>query len=177
MTIRRVFSFAVSTLALASWFSAASTPDVPSPVTRVAPRGPSPLDRSSALLQSEIDRLHDRLSPAARPSHSRDLFRFNAPRPRRSTQAAAAASAANVAPVTAAAPVQEQPPALQLIGVAEDAAPDGVVRTAILSGLGDVFLVKAGDVISGRFRVDQIAADAVQLTTISTSSVTTLALR
>ena len=176
MTIRRVFSFAVSTLALASWFSAASTPDVPSPVTRVAPRGPSPLDRSSALLQSEIDRLHDRLSPAARPSHSRDLFRFNAPRPRRSTQAAAA-SAAIVAPVTAAAPVQEQPPALQLIGVAEDAAPDGVVRTAILSGLGDVFLVKAGDVISGRFRVDQIAADAVQLTTISTSSVTTLALR
>ncbi len=77
----------------------------------------------------------------------------------------------------ALAPVQEQPPALQLIGVAEDAAADGVVRTAILSGLGDVFLVKAGDVIGGRFRVDQVAADAVQLTTLSTSSVTTLALR
>lgn len=125
-------------------------------------------------MQSEIDRLHDRLSPAARPSHSRDLFRFNAPKPRRAAQAAIPIAAAVA---VATAPVQEQPPALQLIGVAEDALPDGVVRTAILSGLGDVFLVKAGDVISGRFRVDHVAADAVQLTTMSSSSVTTLALR
>lgn len=175
MTFRRVFSFGVSTLALASWFSAASTPDVdvPTPATRVAPRVPTALDRSSALLQSEIDRLHDRLAPTSRPSHSRDLFRFNAPKPRRPSQAAAPIAAA----VEQAEPVQEQPPALKLIGVAEDASSEGVVRTAILSGLGDVFLVKAGDVVSGRFRIDQVAPDAVQITNVATAAVTTLALR
>lgn len=173
MSIRRVISFSVSTLALASWFSAASTPDVPPPEPRVAPRVPSALDHSSALLQSEIDRLHDRLAPTAAPMHSRDLFRFSAPKPRRLPPAASPVAVVLEPP----APVQETPPALMLIGVAEDVAGDGVVRTAILSGLGDVFLVRAGDVVSGRFRVELVAADAVQITNLTTSGVTTLALR
>ena len=139
MTIRRVLSFGVSTLAVASWFSAASTPDVPPPAAPVAPSAPSALDRSSATLQVEIARLHDRPEPPAPP--------------------------------------QEAPPAFRLIGVAEDETADGVVRTAILSGLGDVFLVKAGDTVGGRFRVDQVSADAVQLTSLSTSAASTLALR
>ena len=172
MTVRRVLSFGVSTLALASWFSAASTPDVPPPVAHVTPRAPSAIDRSSALLQAEIARLHDRLVPGATPSRSRDLFRFNQPKPRRASVPTTA-----VDETEPPAPVPPALPALQLIGVAEDASPDGVVRTAILSGFGDVFLVKAGDTVSGRYRVDQVSADAVQITSLSTSTASTLALR
>lgn len=75
--------------------------------------------------------------------------------------------------------VPQQPvrPVLTLIGVAEDVTPDGVVRTAIVSGLGDVFLVKAGDAVRARSRVEQVSGDAVQVVDTATTATTTLALR
>jgi hypothetical protein len=65
----------------------------------------------------------------------------------------------------------------QLIGIAEDMATDGLVRTAIVAGLGDVFLVKAGDVFAGQYRVDHVSTDVVQFTDTTTSAASTLALR
>ena len=82
-----------------------------------------------------------------------------------------------IAVVDAPTPVALRP-SLTLIGIAEDASADGVVRTAIVSGLADLFLVKAGETIDGgRYRIDLVSADAVQLTDTLTASPTTLALR
>ena len=106
------------------------------------------------------------------PSRSRDLFRFAG----RATRPLTAAPAPVVQP-TEALPEAPPQPVLQLIGVAEDVVADGIVRTAILSGLGDVFLVKSGDIVAGQYRVDQVSADAVQLIDTTTSAATTLALR
>ena len=68
------------------------------------------------------------------------------------------------------------PPSLSLIGVAEDVTPDGVVRTAIVSGLGDVFLVKVGDTIRDRYRVGPVSGDATQIIDLTTGTSTTIAL-
>lgn len=172
MNLRRIAWFGVWSLAVASWFSAASTPDVhaPSPVSERVEPTPD-LDRTAAVMQAEVARLHSRLAPSSSPVHSRDLFHFadRAPRP----------TARTVAPVVADMPVAVPAPArpmLQLIGVAEDETAAGTVRTAIVSGLGELFLVKVGDVVSGRYRVEQVAADAVELVDTTTDASTTLAL-
>ncbi len=171
MKLRRVVWFGVSVLALASWMASASTSVVRAPVAPLPPVTPGEVDRSMAALQSEIGRLHERLAPTAAPTRSRDLFRFSTRAPRRAVVAPPVAEAEAIVP---APPVR---PSLTLIGVAEDVTPDGVVRTAIVSGFGDVFLVKAGDTIRLQYRVELVSGDAVQVVDTATAAATTLALR
>jgi hypothetical protein len=74
--------------------------------------------------------------------------------------------AAPVLDETASAPVTEpvaSVPPLMLVGMAERTEGDAVVRTAIVSGFGDVHLVGIGDRIANRFTVTAIGADAVEL--------------
>jgi hypothetical protein len=66
---------------------------------------------------------------------------------------------------------------LKLIGIAEDGGPDAIVRTAIVSGLGDVFLVRRGETIAGHYRVDEVSSEAVRITDTTNSSTATLALQ
>lgn len=173
MNVRRIVWFGVSALAIASWFASASTSGVRPPVIPPAPPRVSPLDLSLVSLQSEVGRLHERLGPTATPTRARDLFRFRGRVPRPS----ASASVRHDADVpVVAVPVVPVPPSLALIGVAEDAGADGVVRTAIVSGLGDVFLVKAGESIRDRFRVGLVSADAVQIIDLTTDTASTLTL-
>lgn len=173
MDLRRVVWFGVSALALASWMASASTSGGRPPIAPLPPVKPAAIDRSMAALQSEIGRLHERLGPTAAPTRTRDLFRFTTRAPRRPVIAPVVA----VADAEAVVPLQPVRPALTLIGVAEDVTPDGVVRTAIVSGLGDVFLVKTGDSIRLQYRVEQVSADAVQVVDTVTAATTTLALR
>lgn len=176
MNVRRIVWFGVSTLAIASWLASAATSGVRPAVVPLPPIRPSVLDLSMTSLQAEVGRLHERLGPTATPTRSRDLFKFQArPSKRRSPlgQGTPAPQAAPAADVVVAPP---RPP-LTLIGVAEDLTPDGVVRTAIVSGFGDVFLVKMGESISGRYQVGQVSGEAVVLTDTTTDTSTTLALR
>lgn len=173
MNLRRVVWLGVSVLALASWMASASTSGVRPPVAPLPPVKPGAVDRSMASLQTEIGRLHERLGPTAAPTRSRDLFRFTT-RARRRPIVAPAAAVAAASTVVPPPPVR---PSLTLIGVAEDVTPDGVVRTAIVSGLGDVFLVKAGDTIRLQYRIEQVSGDAVQIVDTATATTTTLALR
>ncbi len=48
---------------------------------------------------------------------------------------------------------------------------------SIVSGLGDVFIVKAGDTIRLQYRVEQVSGDAVQVVDTATAATLTLALR
>jgi hypothetical protein len=171
MNIRRIALYGVSGVAIASWLAAASTSGVRSPILPEPPARTSGLDRSAADLRTEIARLHDRLAPTAVPSRSRDLFRYSSRPPRHASVAREVAAASPVDVAAAPAPI------FTLIGIAEDAVADGVVRTAIVSGPSDVYLVKPGDTLAGHFRVEQVAADAVQLIDTTTSAPTTLVLR
>src|SRR5262245_51939295 len=114
--------------------------------------GRSAVDRQGEALGAEIAKLRARLRPTVEPREpSRNLFEFGgtaASRP--TTQVAPSRPVDPVPPVEVIAP-----PPLKLIGLAEDDGADGPVRTAFISGLGDLFLVKEGDVLGARFKVDQ----------------------
>lgn len=68
-------------------------------------------------------------------------------------------------------------PDLRLVGVAEDPGPDGPVRTAVLSGLDQLFFVKPGDRFAGHFRVLSVGSDTIQLEDTAEGVVLTLTLR
>jgi len=61
-------------------------------------------------------------------------------------------------------PLPPAEPAIELVGVAEDRTAQGLVRTAIVSALsGDLWVVKVGEMVAGRYKVKAIGADAVEL--------------
>ena len=72
-------------------------------------------------------------------------------------------------------------PRLTLAGIAEDPVPDGtaLVRTAIISGGGQLFLAKESDVVSDggdSYTVTTIAPDSVELTSLRDGTTRRLAL-
>jgi hypothetical protein len=68
-------------------------------------------------------------------------------------------------------------PSLKLAGVAEEDGTDGPVRTAIISGEGQLYMVKEGEAVTTRYRVSKIAVDVVELVDVGDNSVRRLALR
>lgn len=59
---------------------------------------------------------------------------------------------------------------LSVIGIATERTPDGLERTAILSGRGRVLLVKAGDEVTPDIRVVLVEAGAVVLEHVTAGS-------
>src|SRR5207249_4494667 len=66
---------------------------------------------------------------------------------------------------------------LKLVGLAEDDGPDGAVRSAIISGDGELFIVKVGDSVTARYVVTTIGADVVELTDVTDHTIRRLPLR
>jgi hypothetical protein len=80
------------------------------------------------------------------------------------------------APQAVPAPAPIARPELRLIGMAEDTRDGLTVRTAVVAGLNQVYLVKEGEQIAMRFLVKRIGADAVEVEDLSDSAPLTLAL-
>ncbi len=51
------------------------------------------------------------------------------------------------------------------------------MRTAVISGLGQLFFAKVGDTVSTRYTVTAIGADAVELRDVTTGETIRLALQ
>src|SRR5947207_2449334 len=157
MNIRRAVMIGVAGGAIAVWIAAAATSNTRT-VPLVVEQKPTSVDRSGAQLAVEVARLHERLRPTDTPIQSRNLFRYAAP--------SGVRSASSTAPVTPSPVVQALPPAtvspLKLEGLAEDKGDQGPVRTAIISGFGEIFLVKEGDSVTLRYRVARISSEAVE---------------
>jgi hypothetical protein len=66
---------------------------------------------------------------------------------------------------------------LKLVGMAEDAGPDGPVRTAIISAFGQLFLVKEGERVTSRYQVAKISAEAAEIRDLGDNSTVTLVLK
>jgi hypothetical protein len=170
MHVKRTATLVVVGLPVTAWLYAAVT-SAPRRVPATGIERVSPIEARTEALAAEIARLHERLRPDATPRQpGRNLFAFTArtapmpmPRP-------ALSEAVVQAPVAV-------PPPFKLIGVAEDAGPEGPVRTAIVSAPGQMFLVREGDSIAERFRVVRISADVVELTDAIDGSALRLALR
>jgi len=171
MKLKRTAKFAVLGAALAAWLAAAVTSGgrgTPSIAIKTVPA-----ETDSAALASEIARLHDRLRPASTPRQpTRNLFSYGPAK----ASAAVPTTVAKPA-LSEAAPVRPAPAPLKLSGIAEDETPDGVVRTAIISGLNQLFLVKEGETVAARYRVLHVSSDVVELTDLVDDTVLRLALR
>jgi hypothetical protein len=144
--------------ALAVRWIAASKPERAGPVN-VNIDASAPIDARGAALVKEIARLHDRAGAGVPPRLARNLFHFVAP-PRPSPVALVVNRATD-----ASEPVP--PPALKLIGVAEDTAAGGLIRTAIIAGPGQVYVVKEGERVTSRYLVARISSEVVELQDLS----------
>lgn len=179
MNVKRTTIIFVSGAALAAWLSAAIKPG--RPPARVDVIVPAPIDASGAALAGEITRLRERLRPDPRPSEAtRNPFAFQSTRPAAAARIVPAPAAKDAGLVAAAIDVPRL--RLTLAGIAEDPAPDGgnPQRTAIISGNGQLFLAKNGDMVTDQnieYRVGNISADSVELTDIRDGTTRRLTLK
>lgn len=178
MTPRRAAAWIGGALLMAAWLASAAgsvwqTSDMPESPRPVETSGTESL---AADVQAQAARLKERLATAPAPQQpSRNPFAF-APRatPRPSREAAAIERPV-LEPVPE--PVLSEPP-LALIGIAEDRVAEGVARTAIISAEPDeLFMVRAGEILGGRYRVAAVGSDSVELTDLVTGALRRLALR
>jgi hypothetical protein len=172
VNLKRTATIVVVGAAFAAWLSAAIAPAGRTNVARGRATS-SAVETRSTDLEQEIARLHDRLRPDATPRDpGRNLFAFHT----------APSRPAAPLPVLARPALSEPPPIaalpmLKLVGIAEDGAPDAVVRTAIISEGGQLYLVKEGEAVTARYLVAKISADVVELTDTGDGSVRRLALK
>lgn len=167
---------------VAAWLAAAADRQTP-PVVSGADRDSTALVRAEQLAQeieSQAARLRTRLASAPQPAPSeRNPFSFQVSPPRPTRMPVAAASVDD--PAALPIPAAPEPAPLTLSGIAEEASADDKaatpVRTAVLSGFGDVFLAKAGDTLAGRYQVTAVGADAVELKDLTTGRTIRLGLR
>jgi hypothetical protein len=82
-------------------------------------------------------------------------------------------------PAISEAPAAFAPPqpSLKLAGIGEDEGADGPVRIAFISGEGQLFMVKEGEMVTSRYRVAHISAEVVELEDLATNTPRRLALR
>jgi hypothetical protein len=161
MNLKRTTIIVAGGAAFAAWLSAAIVPG--RPVVPVQVIAPAPVDASGAALAGEIARLRERLRPDPRPSeHARNPFTFQTVRP----VVPPSSAAAKATGILAAVDLPRM--SLTLAGIAEDPAPDGgaPVRTAIITGNGQLFLANDGDTVADRgvdYRVMNISPDSAEL--------------
>src|SRR5262245_61886740 len=154
---------------LATWFF--SMPPTAAPARAVAPAVRAPQVSTAQIdIEKEAARLQvHRVEEPRYKEPARKPFRFNEPRqPDRTT--------VEVAPVPPPVVLPPPPPRITLDGVAADTMDSESQRTAILRTDTGVVLAKEGDQVVG-YRVQKIAADAVELVKIDDGSVLRLGLR
>jgi hypothetical protein len=173
MAPKKVAVYLGSATVLAAWLASAAVVEQTPQPTAAPTVQTTGTETLAEEVQAQAGRLRERLAAAPAPQQPvRNPFAFApkpVPRPARTP--------ARLSP-TPSPPVLLPEPALALIGLAEDQSPKGPIRTAIISAEADeLFMVKVGDFIGARYRVDAIGADAVELFDLTTSSVRRLALR
>jgi len=161
MTLKQTATIIVAGAVLAAWLAGADTKrEIQAPIV-ITPR---PIDLRGIELTKEIARLHDRLRPTTAPTERRrNLFAFRsaAPAPQPLPDLRSSSLPATSTPPPSGEPV------LKLAGIAEDDGADGPSRIAFISGEGQLFMVKQGDAVTGRYRVIRISSDAVELSDVS----------
>ena len=172
MSFKRTAAIAVIGGALIAWLAGAATSNRPLPP--LPPTIKTPIEARGAALEDEIARLHERLRPSASPRlPTRNLFAY-----RVTAHAVPPAPPPPARPAVAdAPPAAPSLPPLKLAGIGEDEGPDGPVRIAFISGEGQLFMVKEGEMVTPRYRVARIAADVVELQDVNDMTTRRLAMR
>jgi hypothetical protein len=142
-----------------SWLTASPHGAPSQPAASAEVTAPAAGYEASAAVLASL-KLHD-WSPKT-PAHGRpdrNIFAFTHPAPK-----TAPAPPSPVAGLLAGGDGKTAPIVLfKLIGVAEDQGPDGVTRTAIISGQGQLFMVKEGETLAWIYRVGRLSGESVEL--------------
>jgi hypothetical protein len=169
MNLKRTTTIVLSAAAVGAWLAGAATSNHRIPERPIAQ--PAAIELRGAELANEIARLQERLHPTSTPRQpGRNLFAFRAAPP------PAPPAIAPILPLDNAAPTPALP-SLKLAGIAEDVDGDIAIRTAIISGEGQLYMVKEGEEVTPRYRVTKISADVVELADLFDNSIRRLALR
>jgi hypothetical protein len=172
MNLKRTSTIVLSGAAIGAWLAGAATSNHTIPETPID--RPAAIEIRGAELAREIARLHERLRPSSSPRQpGRNLFAFRAGAPRTPPPVFAPAPR----PVFAEAAPTPALPSLKLAGIAEDTVADATIRTAIISGEGQLYMVKEGEAVTPRYRVTRISPDVVELADLIDNSIRRLALR
>jgi hypothetical protein len=173
MNVKRIVAIGAVGGALAVWLAAASTM-LTQPAVDTSERKTTAVELRGAALAAEITRLRERLRPTSAPQlPSRNLFEFSRTAPAR----AASPPPRDLQGAEAPRPAPAAPLPLKLVGMAEDAGPEGPVRTAIVSGFGQLFIVKEGERVTARYQVARISGEAAELRDLDDNSTITLVLK
>lgn len=150
---------AVASLAPVTWFRPATTPAADRRSTPTRESTQEPL----LVIQQHARRLtqYRENAPAPRPP-DRNPFQFRvhgSPRPPLNPSVG----------LGVAAPLPPATPQIRLIGMMERTEAGSRVRVAVISDERDVYLVKVGDAVGERYRVDALEEESVVLADRETS--------
>jgi len=160
---RRGMALVLAVAAVATWFAIMAGRGVgpAEPPTARPLVVESPLDPAIRSIQGQAGRLRAYLTGAPPLAlATRNPFRFRG-RPEAQPEIRGARAALTAA--RSGVPGSIARPELALAGLAEDPSPSGPIRTAIISGMGQLFLVKEGEGFGGRFQVVRIGTNAVEV--------------
>ena len=176
MTLRRALAIGGGAALVGAWLASAANTRVSAPPAR-AERAADAHDRFVSDVRHQAERLRERLNAAAVvPEPMRNPFEFGG-RLTHPIPAAAPMRSEPAAPIVITEPPAPPPPSLTLMGIAEDGPAAALVRTAMISGAGQLFLAKTGDTVAERFTVKAIGADVVELIDVTDGRTVRLALR
>jgi hypothetical protein len=188
MSLKRITIVVVGGVAVAAWLSAAMAPGR-APVVSTDIR-PAPIDATGAVLSREVAKLRERLRPEATPRQaSRNPFVFRSSSRAASSVTGAVGNVGTVAPsakdASSDALMNRPRFRLSLAGIAEDPGPAGgaPVRTAIISGSGQLFLAREGDTVTDRdvedieYKVTTISADSAELINLRDNTIQRMTLK
>lgn len=175
MTLNQGATIVVGGVLLAAWLAtAAGTGRSADDSAQPAPAVRSALDPVVADIQTQAERLRVRLSAAPAPTDQpRNPFEFA---PREPQRPGRRVSTFAPPPEPLPSPASARP-VLSLLGIAEDGPANAPVRTAVIDGMGQLFLVKVGEKLTPRFRVERIGADAVEISDLEAGTTFRLGLK
>jgi hypothetical protein len=174
----RIVLLGVFAVLAAVWGASASLPLARS--RDQAARRAASDDRQPAAALFDVDEAAERLRTRQRESPpprdgNRNPFEYARPSAPPAAAAPAPPPADAIAPPPPAAP---PPPLFTLSGIADKTGTDGAtVRTAVISGLGQLFFVKTGDNVTARYTITAIGIDSVEFRDVTTGETTRLVLQ
>ena len=144
---------------LVTWLAVTPSPQPPLAVTTPTRAG-AVREVSGEDLSALADRLRARTDAVTLQPSTRNPFRYAPPK---STAPVVGSARLLVERAEAAPAVGVVAPTLSLSGIAEKKTSDGVRRTAVISGDGQLYLVGEGDSVAGRYTVITIDPETVIL--------------
>ena len=134
------------------------------PIAGVAPRGPAAAVRGPASVPGQVEPLHLARLTTEKPEPEggeRDPFRFGErPAPAQAPAEQPAVAAATPQPHVPTGPPPPPPITLKFIGLVDTSDQR---KIAVLSDGQNVFYGRVGEVVDGRYRIERISAESIEM--------------